>query len=191
MPDQASVRLSLPDGVAVSGELKPGYERVLTAGALDFVASLARRFEPQRSLLLEARAKRQAAWDGGSLPGSYPPGALRDYVCRINYGSIQPFPRQTRSGIDRIDNVEIAVAPYLRGRPWHPCDWRGLSTIEGWAQLLRFWMVKIGLPWDYQCGERGAFSGVDDTAARLCGADQDKSSEIISGQKTKKVSRDK
>jgi malate synthase len=47
MPDEATT-LNLPEGVAVSGALKPGYERVLTAEALDFVAALARRFEQQR-----------------------------------------------------------------------------------------------------------------------------------------------
>ena len=72
MPDQISRSLSLPEGVKVSGALKPGYERILTQDALEFVANLARRFEPRRKQLIEARAERQAKWDGGSLPDFLP-----------------------------------------------------------------------------------------------------------------------
>ncbi len=72
MPDDISINLNLPDGVAVSGALKPGYERILTADALEFVATLARRFEPRRRQLLQARAERQARWDGGDLPDFLP-----------------------------------------------------------------------------------------------------------------------
>src|SRR5271166_2057959 len=71
MEDQAHA-LSLPDGVEVSGPLKPGYERVLTREALEFIAAIARRFEPQRRRLLEARAERQAKWDAGGLPDFLP-----------------------------------------------------------------------------------------------------------------------
>ena len=67
MPDQA-ISLHLPAGVQVTGALKPGYERVLTTEALEFVASIARRFEPQRRRLMEARSERQAKWDAGTLP---------------------------------------------------------------------------------------------------------------------------
>jgi malate synthase len=52
--------------------LKPGYEQILTHEALDFVAALARRFEPKRRELIEARSDRQARWDGGSLPDFLP-----------------------------------------------------------------------------------------------------------------------
>ena len=72
MPNQASPSLSLPEGVTISGALKPGYGRILTSGALEFVASLARRFEPQRRELIEARAERQAKLDGGALPDFLP-----------------------------------------------------------------------------------------------------------------------
>ncbi len=72
MPDQASPKLSLPEGVEVSVALKPGYERILTNDALEFVASLVRRFEPQRRQLMDARAERQAKFDGGALPDFLP-----------------------------------------------------------------------------------------------------------------------
>ncbi len=72
MPNQASSNLSLPEGVTVSGALKTGYQRILTNGALEFVASMARRFEPQRRQLMDARAERQAKLDGGALPDFLP-----------------------------------------------------------------------------------------------------------------------
>src|SRR5262245_37171707 len=46
----------------------PGSERVLTPGALAFVASLCRRFEPRRRELLARRRERQARFDAGELP---------------------------------------------------------------------------------------------------------------------------
>ena len=50
MPE--AISLTLPSGVQITGALKPGYERVLTAEALEFVAAIARRFEAQRQGLL-------------------------------------------------------------------------------------------------------------------------------------------
>src|SRR5438270_3606186 len=49
-----------------------GCEDVLNAGALDFLAALARRFEPRRRELLERRRLRQAELDAGSLPDFLP-----------------------------------------------------------------------------------------------------------------------
>jgi malate synthase len=45
-----------------------GYEGLLTPVALDFLADLHRRFEPERLRLLRERRQRQAAWDAGALP---------------------------------------------------------------------------------------------------------------------------
>ena len=71
MSSQA-IALNLPAGVQVSGALKPGYERVLTADAVQFLSDVARRFEPRRRELMEARGKRQAEWDAGALPDFLP-----------------------------------------------------------------------------------------------------------------------
>ena len=51
MPE--AISLTLPSGVQITGALKPGYERVLAAEALEFVAAIARRFEAQRQRLLQ------------------------------------------------------------------------------------------------------------------------------------------
>ncbi len=50
--------LSLPAGVAVSGQIRPGYETVLTHDALAFVADLVRSFGPRVTELLARRAAR-------------------------------------------------------------------------------------------------------------------------------------
>ncbi|CAB3663213.1 Malate synthase A [Paraburkholderia phenoliruptrix] len=60
--------LSLPQGVAITGEIKPGYEAILTREALELVAALHRTFEPRRQQLLQARAERMKRLDAGERP---------------------------------------------------------------------------------------------------------------------------
>ena len=60
--------LQVPTGVAVRGQALPGYERVLSLPALDFLAMLHRRFNPRRLELLALRQERQARLDAGELP---------------------------------------------------------------------------------------------------------------------------
>ena len=69
--DVSTIELSAPEA--------SGAERVLTADALAFVASLCRRFEPRRRELLARRRERQARFDAGELP-DFPreTAALRD-----------------------------------------------------------------------------------------------------------------
>ena len=55
----------LPDGVEVTGAEVPRSEEVLTAEALDLLATLHRAFEPRRRELLAARAERVAALAAG------------------------------------------------------------------------------------------------------------------------------
>ncbi|GJH24083.1 malate synthase A [Caballeronia novacaledonica] len=61
--------LSLPKGMAISADIKPGYETILTPEALAFVASLHRQFEPRRQQLLAARVERTKRLDAGERPG--------------------------------------------------------------------------------------------------------------------------
>ncbi len=57
-----------------------------------------------------------------------------------------------------------ALAPLLKGRPWNPCDWRGLGAIfpdpdrgDGWFEGARQWWRLLSVRWlgadDYACGE--------------------------------------
>ena len=50
----------------ILGPVRPGYERILSPGALDFVADLTRRFRPRLGELMNARAERQALLDSGA-----------------------------------------------------------------------------------------------------------------------------
>ncbi len=59
-------------GVDIRGARSPESARVLTPGALDFVAMLHRRFNPTREALLARRAERQAQLDAGTLPDFLP-----------------------------------------------------------------------------------------------------------------------
>ena len=64
----AAVTLDLPEGVEVTGELKPGYEEILTRPALELIATLHRELEPRRQERLAARAEVvQAVSDGADL----------------------------------------------------------------------------------------------------------------------------
>jgi malate synthase len=67
-PSSAPNGLQLPEGMEITGPVKPGYERVLTPAALAFVADLARAFEPRRRELMQMRERRQAELDAGALP---------------------------------------------------------------------------------------------------------------------------
>jgi malate synthase len=63
-----SITLKLPQGMAITGELKPGYEAILTPDALELVAQLHRAFEPRRQALLKTRAERTQRLDAGERP---------------------------------------------------------------------------------------------------------------------------
>jgi malate synthase len=56
---------SLPEGVAVTAPIRPGYETILTTDALAFVADLVRTFRPRVRQLLALRKDRQARLEAG------------------------------------------------------------------------------------------------------------------------------
>ena len=58
----------LTGDVEIIGASEPGFEAILTADAVAFVAELARRFTPQVEALLDSRAARQRELDAGQLP---------------------------------------------------------------------------------------------------------------------------
>src|ERR1041384_1331691 len=61
--------MKLPKGVEVLGPMQPGYEKILTPAALDFVAKLVRKHGKRRAELLELRKQRQQPIDKGRMPG--------------------------------------------------------------------------------------------------------------------------
>ena len=72
MADTSVMQRGLPAGVEIRGELKPGYERILSTEALSFVAGLQRKFGPERERLLARRKDVQAKIDAGQKPNFLP-----------------------------------------------------------------------------------------------------------------------
>jgi malate synthase len=59
---------TLPEGITLSGPVRPQYAAVLSHDALAFVADLARTFRPRVKELLARRRERQARFDAGERP---------------------------------------------------------------------------------------------------------------------------
>jgi malate synthase len=72
MADTTVTLRGLPAGVELRGEIKPGYERILTPDAISFVAGLQRKFGPERERLLARRKEVQARLDSGYKPDFLP-----------------------------------------------------------------------------------------------------------------------
>jgi WD40 repeat protein len=111
--------------------------------------------------------------------------ALASAVCAASRDAIRPFPKALR-GSSRADIDARALKPddqriyeTLRGRPWNPCDWRGIATIfpgkgpgnkwfEGARQWLRLLSVRILGTRDYACGEINAQGDLDPRRTDSC-----------------------
>jgi malate synthase len=62
------MKLQLPDGVVVTGEISPSASQILTYDALNLVAKVHRKFNARRRELLDRRQQRQGELDAGRLP---------------------------------------------------------------------------------------------------------------------------
>src|SRR4051812_10967203 len=62
----------LPDSIQIFGDVPPPYAEICSGPALEFVAKLARAFEPRRRELLGRRSQRQLDFDAGKLPDFLP-----------------------------------------------------------------------------------------------------------------------
>jgi malate synthase len=59
---------STPQGVEIRGPMRAGYDKILSAEALAFIADLERKFGAERKRLLAARGERQKQLDSGQKP---------------------------------------------------------------------------------------------------------------------------
>lgn len=57
--------LKLPKGVEVVGDIKAGWDRILSSDAVQFLADVHREFEPRRQSILQSRIDRQKLIDAG------------------------------------------------------------------------------------------------------------------------------
>lgn len=91
---------------------------------------------------------------------------LNRSVCAANGDAYPPFTADIRQG-----DSQPALAASLRGRPWNPCDWRGLAGgSEGWSQWWR--RVEVAVfgrrERDYKCGEINAAGDVRARRVESC-----------------------
>lgn len=76
--------ITIPAGMEITGEIKPGYESILTPEALALVAKLSRAFASRRQESLAVRAERARKLDAGERPDFLPQTAgIRDGDWRI------------------------------------------------------------------------------------------------------------
>ncbi|NWF69621.1 MAG: malate synthase A [Chloroflexi bacterium] len=75
-------------GVVITGAMQPGYEAILSAEAVAFVAKLARAFTARRSELLQRRQERWRALDAGQMPDFLPETA----AIRAGDWQVAPLP---------------------------------------------------------------------------------------------------
>ncbi|WP_306393724.1 malate synthase A [Telluria beijingensis] len=76
--------LTIPQGMQITGEIKPGYEQILAPEALELVATLSRAFGPRRRELMAMRAERARRLDAGERPDFLPQTAhIRDGDWRV------------------------------------------------------------------------------------------------------------
>ncbi len=66
--DTKETNASTSDAVDILGPMAPGYDDILSAEAVSFIAELHRRFEPRRRELMARRADVQTRIDGGEMP---------------------------------------------------------------------------------------------------------------------------
>jgi malate synthase len=130
----------LPDGVAICGVMRPGYEKMLTPGAIAFVAGLERKFSAERRRLLDRRTEIQHRLDGGWKP-DFPTEtkAIRDADWRV-----APIPRDIqdrRTEITGPVDRKMVINALNCGASVYMADFEDANTpswdnlIEGQANL--------------------------------------------------------
>lgn len=146
---QTASSVSLND-IKVRGAMKPGYDRVLSAEALAFVADLERRFGARRRELLAARAARQKRFDQGELPDFLP----ETRAIREGDWKVAPIPADL---LDRrveitgpVDSRKMVINALNSGAQSYMTDFEDAAAptwdnmIGGQINLMDYWDGKIG-----------------------------------------------
>jgi hypothetical protein len=133
------------------------------------------------TMIFAVGARRGTTNDGSALANSTSVVA----ICATSGRAMRPFPssirRDEQSGVN-----ERLIRDALIGRPWSPCDWRGLAALapdqhlargdrevqDDWFEGVRQWVRLIqirafGAP-DYKCGEVNAAGTVDASRVASC-----------------------
>jgi len=124
----------LPHGVVLRGALRPGYDKVLTAEAIAFVAELERKFGPERRRLLARRADTQRRLDAGWKPDCPPETkAIRDGDWRV-----APIPRDImarRTEITGPTDRKMVINALNCGANVYMADFEDATT-PSWDNLI-------------------------------------------------------
>lgn len=140
--------LNCPEGVEITGAVRPGYEQVLTPEVLTFLAEIARRFETRRRELMQARVDRQAHFDAGALPDFLPETAkIRESDWKI--GSIPADLLDRRVEITGPTTRKMIVNALNSGAKVFMADCEDslspawANVVEGQINLRDYWLGQI------------------------------------------------
>jgi malate synthase len=131
---KALQKRALPSDVTILGEMRPGYERVLSPEALAFIAGLERKFGAERRRLLERRAQLQAKLDAG-----WKPDFLEETrSVRDSDWTVAPIPKDLldrRVEITGPVDRKMVINALNSGANVYMADFEDAST-PGWANLV-------------------------------------------------------
>jgi len=125
----------LPVGVTVTGPIEPGFEAILTPGALAFVAALHRAFNVRRQELLAARLERARRLDAGERPDFLTETA----AIRAGDWRIAPLPKALecrRVEITGPVDAKMIINALNSGADSYMTDFED-STSPSWSNLIR------------------------------------------------------
>jgi malate synthase len=126
--------IALPRGIELTAPLRAGYDRVLTAEAVDFIAGLERTFGPERKRLLGDRATRQRRFDAGEKPDF--PAETR--AVRDSEWTVAPLPKDLldrRVEITGPVDRKMVINALNSGADVYMADFEDAST-PTWDNLL-------------------------------------------------------
>jgi malate synthase len=125
----------LPKGVTFSIKLEPEYNRVLTSGAIAFVAQLQRAFGAERQRLLGLRAVRQKLFDRGSLP-DFLPGTAAIRAAEWKVASIPADLQDRRVEITGPTDRKMVINALNSGARVFMADFED-SNAPTWKNMVR------------------------------------------------------
>ncbi len=129
------MNLNLPAGMQITGPIHPGYELVLSADALAFIAKLHHAFNGRRLELLQARVARQARIDAGEMPDFLP----ETKAIREGDWKIAPLPKpleRRRTEITGPVEARMIVNGFNSGADSFMCDFED-ATSPTWKNMVQ------------------------------------------------------
>jgi malate synthase len=124
-----------PQGVRFTVKIDKDFQRVLTPGALAFVAQLQRAFDPERQRLLALRAERQRLFDRGMLP-DFLPGTAAIRAAEWKIATIPADLRDRRVEIAGPTDRKMVLNALNSGAKVFMADFED-SNAPAWGNMVR------------------------------------------------------